>query len=135
MTSPAVPTPAPPQGNESSGVDAVAPWGGGRTRAFCHPDSATLLLLRCGRLALRPRGASRGSGPGEPLAGSWAVSRALDPSPGLQFLFQMLNFMVYVVSTVFCGHLGTVELAAVTLSVAVSIARTFFPGLLGEDTA
>nr|XP_020751294.1 multidrug and toxin extrusion protein 2 isoform X7 [Odocoileus virginianus texanus] len=30
----------------------------------------------------------------------------------------MLNFMVYVVSTVFCGHLGTVELAAVTLSVA-----------------
>ena len=40
------------------------------------------------------------------------MSRALDLGPGLQFLFQMLNFMVYVVSTVFCGHLGTVELAA-----------------------
>lgn len=63
------------------------------------------------------------------------MSRALDLGPGLQFLFQMLNFMVYVVSTVFCGHLGTVELAAVTLSVAVSTARTFSPGLLGEDTA
>lgn len=58
VTSPAVPTPAPLLGNQSSGVDAVAPWGGGRTRAFCHPASATLSLLRCGRLALWPRGAS-----------------------------------------------------------------------------
>ncbi|XP_023983668.1 multidrug and toxin extrusion protein 2 [Physeter macrocephalus] len=50
--------------------------------------------------------------------GFGAEAKTLFALSGPLFLFQMLNFMIYVVSTVFCGHLGKVELAAVTLSVA-----------------
>ncbi|XP_057571440.1 multidrug and toxin extrusion protein 2 isoform X3 [Hippopotamus amphibius kiboko] len=50
--------------------------------------------------------------------GFGSEARTLFVLSGPLFLFQMLNFMIYVVSTVFCGHLGKVELAAVTLSVA-----------------
>eukprot|EP00071_Canis_lupus_P020511 XP_013969118.1 multidrug and toxin extrusion protein 2 isoform X6 [Canis lupus familiaris] len=62
--------------------------------------------------------------------GFWAEVWTLIALSGPLYLFQVLTFMIHFVSSVFCGHLGKLELAAVTLAVAVSMARpvgTFFP--------
>ncbi|XP_073171686.1 multidrug and toxin extrusion protein 2-like isoform X2 [Lepidochelys kempii] len=51
--------------------------------------------------------------------GAWQESQELAKIGGPVFLAQLLVFLISVVSSIFCGHLGKAELDAVTLAISV----------------
>ncbi|XP_067421911.1 multidrug and toxin extrusion protein 1 isoform X2 [Emydura macquarii macquarii] len=51
--------------------------------------------------------------------GAWQETQELARIGGPVFLAQLLGFLISVVSSIFCGHLGKTELDAVTLAVSV----------------
>ncbi|XP_070591516.1 multidrug and toxin extrusion protein 1 [Erythrolamprus reginae] len=51
--------------------------------------------------------------------GAWQEARELIKIGGPVFTAQLLGFLINVVSSIFCGHLGKVELDAVTLAVSI----------------